>query len=101
MSRSRKNPIGRDLYRHTICCQGDCIEEKWKRQYNRDMRRKNNQHVKQLEKLDEESIEDHEEDFISKPNLTTSGNEWNSPGDGYQLIHEENDWKKPHQMRMK
>lgn len=85
MSRSYKKPVTGTLYKGPVCCIDDTTTKKWKKEYNRAMRRDGNQDMKELEKLDKEGIEDNEYALESKPDHTTHGNSWSDPADGRTL----------------
>lgn len=88
MSRSRKKLIGGRYVRTYICCMGDTMPGKWKRRYNRAIRRTQRQ---TLNKIDTENLED-DETYL-ETNKDRSGvsdaNSWASPGDGRYLWNPE------------
>ncbi len=90
MSRSRKKPLPgtKETFRVGIAYCDDWTMGKWKRRYNRDMRRKNHQLENVISKLDEDSIEDDESVWMNDPNDLPSGvgDLWLSPCDGYLLF---------------
>lgn len=98
MSRSRRKPVYGENYMETVCCTGDKTSGKWKRRYNRIMRRTKKQQVTVLENKLPEDIADDETLFIDDPELTHEGNSWEL-GDGkypMELLD-----RKPYQRSMK
>lgn len=98
MSRSRRKPVYGENYMETVCCTGDKASGKWKRSYNRSMRRTKKQQVTVLENKLPEDLADDETLFIDDPELTANGNSWEL-GDGkypMELID-----RKPYQRSMK
>lgn len=86
MSRSRKKPLPgtKDTFRTEIAYCDDWSMGKWKRQYNREMRRKNHEHETAIARLDNETIEEDESVWMNDPIDLPSrkGDTWLSPGDG-------------------
>lgn len=98
MSRSRKKPVYDECYMQPVCCIGDKTSGKWKRNYNRSMRRTKKHQVHVMENKLPKDLEDDETQFIDDPELTHIGNSWEL-GDGKCAM--ELDWIKPHQRGMK
>ena len=98
MSRSKKNPVYGECYAHTVCCTGDKASGRWKRNYNRQMRRTKKQQVHVMENKVPEDLEDDETQFIDDPEFTANGNSWEL-GDGKYPM--EMSWLPPHQRGMK
>lgn len=98
MSRSRRKPVYGENYMETVCCTGDKASGKWKRSYNRNMRRTKRHQVRVLENISPEDLDDDETQFIDDPEFTSNGNSWEL-GDGkypMELIN-----RKPYQRSMK
>lgn len=101
MSRSYKKPVTGTLFRGPACFVDDTATKEWKKEYNRAMRRRGKQDMKELKKLDKEGIADNEYSLESKPGNTTHGDVWASPNDGWSLHDSVNGWDKEYHYRMK
>ena len=84
MSRSFKNPISNTkTVRITNACVGDTGMSKWKKDYNRTMRRTNKHKVNKIDVEDTDNIPE----FVNDPEKISIGDPWLSPHDGYHRAY--------------